>query len=462
MKVTKKSLDNYEVELNIELEADQLAKAKKTACKNLATHYNIPGFRKGKAPAQIVEQQLGKEAVMDEAADILIRQAANDALKEEDLTPVTDMKPEVITNEDGKDFVFKVTFTPYPEVKLGDYKGLKVDKKVEEITDEAVDKQLEVLRDHHAKLIDTDDNAVVEDGDFITLDFEGFIDGEAFEGGLGKSHPLTIGSGTFIPGFEEALIGAKINEERDVDVTFPEDYHSAEFAGKPATFKCKVLSIKHRELPELNDEFAKKASKFETLKEFKADIKKNMETAAENRAEEKQHRDAIEKATENMTVDLPPVMVENRISQMINELSLQLQARGMNFESYMQVTGNDMEKIRESYRESAEQDVRMDLMLEAVAKAENIEVTQKEIEYEIAVMAATYRVPPKQVVKILKENRQFSAINNNVRRRKAMQFIIDNMAKDKEEKKAEEKSSEKVAPKDSKDSEEASATTKIK
>ena len=265
MKVTKKNLDNYEVELNIELEADQLAKAKKTACKNLATHYNIPGFRKGKAPAQIVEQHLGKEAVMDEAADILIHQAANDALKEEDLTPVTDMKPEVITNEDGKNFVFKVTFTPYPEVKLGDYKGLKVDKKVEKITDEAVDKQLEVLRDHHAKLIDTDDNAVVEDGDFITLDFEGFIDGEAFEGGLGKSHPLTIGSGTFIPGFEEALIGAKINEERDVDVTFPEDYHSAEFAGKPATFKCKVLSIKHRELPELNDEFAKKASKFETL-----------------------------------------------------------------------------------------------------------------------------------------------------------------------------------------------------
>ena len=191
-----------------------------------------------------------------------------------------------------------------------------------------------------------------------------------------------------------------------------------------------------------------------------------METAAENRAEEKQHRDAIEKATENMTVDLPPVMVENRISQMINELSLQLQARGMNFESYMQVTGNDMEKIRESYRESAEQDVRMDLMLEAVAKAENVEVTQKEIEYEIAVMAATYRVPPKQVVKILKENRQFSAINNNVRRRKAMQFIIDNMAKDKEDKKAEEKPSEKVAEKaaskDSKDSEEASATTKIK
>ena len=439
MKVTKKNLDNYEVELTIELDADQLTKAKRTACKNLASRYNIPGFRKGKAPQQIVEQQLGKEFVMDEAADILIRQATNEALEEEDMTPVTEMKPEIITNEDGKDFVFKVTFTPYPEVKLGDYKGLKVEKTVEEVTDEAVDKQLEVLRDHHAKLVDTDENAVVEDGDFITLDFEGFMDGKAFEGGVGKSHPLTIGSGTFIPGFEEALIGAKINEERDVDVTFPEDYHSEDYAGKPATFKCKVLTIKHRELPELDDEFAKKASKFETLKEFKEDIKKNLEHAAEHRAEEQQRRDVIELATNNMTVDLPPVMVEDRITRLINEFSLQLQASGMNFESYMQVTGNDMDKLRESYKESAEKAVLSDLMLEAVAKAENIEVTPKEIEYEIAMMAATYGVAPKQVVKILKENRQLSAINTNVRRRKAMQFIVDNMAKDKKETKSDTK-----------------------
>ena len=344
-----------------------------------------------------------------------------------------------------------MTFTPYPEVKLGDYKGLKVEKKVDKITDEDVDKQIEVLRDHHAKLIDTDENAAVEDGDFITLDFEGFIDGKAFEGGLGKSHPLTIGSGTFIPGFEEALIGAKINEERDVDVTFPEDYHSAEFAGKPATFKCKVLSIKHRELPELNDDFAKKASKFETFAEFKDDIKKNLEHSAEHRAEDQQNRDAVELAAKNMSVDLPPVMIENRITQMINELSLQLQTRGMNFESYMQLTGNDMDKIRESYRESAEKEVRAELMLEAVAKAENIEATPKEIEYEIAVMAMTYRVPPKQVVKILKENKQLSAINTNVRSRKAMQFIINNMEKDKEATKAENKTDKATESKTDKD-----------
>ena len=439
MKITKENLDNYEVALTVELEADKLATARKTACKKLANRYNFPGFRKGKAPQHIVEQQLGKEYVMEEAADILIQEAATDALKEEGITPVTEMKPEVITNEEGKDFVFKVTFTPYPEVKLGEYKGLDIKKTVEEVTDEDVEKQIDVLRDHHATLIDTDENAVVEDHDFITLDFEGSIDGETFEGGTGKSYPLTIGSGTFIPGFEEQLIGTKVNEEKDVKVTFPEDYHSAEYAGADAVFKCKVLSIKHRQLPEFNEEFVKKVSKFETIEDFKADIRKNLEAGAKRRAEEKQHREAIDKAVENMTVDIPPVMIENRISQLINELSLQLQSRGMTFESYLQYTGYDMDHLRESYREGAEKDVRDDLLLETVAKQENIEVDPKEIENEIAIMALTYRVTPKQIVKILKENKQLSAIHTNVRRRKAMQFIIDNMVKDEEEAKKDSK-----------------------
>ena len=460
MKITKENLDNYEVALTVELEADKLAKARKTACKKLANRYNFPGFRKGKAPQHIVEQQLGKEYVMEEAADILIQEAATDALKEEGITPVTEMKPEVITNEEGKDFVFKVTFTPYPEVKLGEYKGLDIKKTVEEVTDEDVDKQIDVLRDHHATLIDTDENAVVEDGDFITLDFEGSIDGETFEGGTGKSYPLTIGSGTFIPGFEEQLIGTKVNEEKDVKVTFPEDYHSAEYAGADAVFKCKVLSIKHRQLPEFNEEFVKKVSKFETIEDFKADIRKNLEAGAKRRAEEKQHREAIDKAAENMTVDIPPVMIENRISQLINELSLQLQSRGMTFESYLQYTGYDMDHLRESYREGAKKDVRDDLLLEAVAKQENIEVDPKEVENEIAIMALTYRVTPKQIVKILKENKQLSAIHTNVRRRKAMQFIIDNMVKDEEEAKKDSKpaADDKKVKKDTKDTKVAKDT----
>ena len=433
MKITKENLDNYEVALTIEIDAPELTKAKKTACKNLATRYNFPGFRKGKAPENIVEQQLSKEYVMDEAAEILMQKTSAEALKKENLTPVTELKPEIITNEEGKDFVYKVTFTPYPEVTLGDYKGLEIEKEVDEVTDKDVDKQVDVMRDHHATLIDTDENAVVEKGDFITLDFEGFIDDKSFEGGTGKSYPLTIGSGSFIPGFEDQLIGAKINEELDVNVTFPEDYHSEDYAGKDATFKCKVLSIKHRELPELNEEFVKKVSKFETVDEFKADIKKNMETAAERRAVELRGRKAIETATKNMKVDLPPIMIETRINQLVKELDLQLQTRSMTLESYLQYSGSDMEKLRESYREGAKEEVLADLMLEAVAKAENIEVEQKEIEYEVAMMAATYRVTPKQIVKILKENRQFSTIAANVRRRKAAKFIIDNIAKSEEE-----------------------------
>ena len=434
MKVTRENLENNEVELTVEIDAEQLTKAKKTACKNLATRLNIPGFRKGKAPANVVESQVGQEAIMEEAADILIRQNASEALKEDNLTPFTEMKPEVVTNEEGKNFVFKLTFTPYPEVKLGQYKGLKIKKEVEEITDEDVDKQIDVMRDHHATLIDTDENAVVENGDFITLDFEGFINGESFEGGVGKSHPLTIGSGTFIPGFEDALIGAKVNEERDVEVTFPEDYHSAEFAGKEAVFKCKVLSIKHKEIPELNEEFVKKVSKFETVEEYKADIKKNLEASAKYRATEKQHREAVKQAADNAVIDIPPAMIESRITQLINEfVAMQLSPYGMTMENYMQHTGSDMETIRASYKEKAEEDVRVELMLEEVAKQENIEADKKDIEYEIATMAMTYRVTPKQLVKFLKENRQFSAIAANVRRRKAMKFIIDNMVKDKEE-----------------------------
>ena len=434
MKVTRENLENNEVELTVEIDAEQLTKAKKTACKNLATRLNIPGFRKGKAPANVVESQVGQEAIMEEAADILIRQNASEALKEDNLTPFTEMKPEVVTNEEGKNFVFKLTFTPYPEVKLGQYKGLEIEKEVEEITDEDVDKQIDVMRDHHATLIDTDENAVVENGDFITLDFEGFINGESFEGGVGKSHPLTIGSGTFIPGFEDALIGAKVNEERDVEVTFPEDYHSAEFAGKEAVFKCKVLSIKHKEIPELNEEFVKKVSKFETVEEYKADIKKNLEASAKYRATEKQHREAVKQAADNAVIDIPPAMIESRITQLINEfVAMQLSPYGMTMENYMQHTGSDMETIRASYKEKAEEDVRVELMLEEVAKQENIEADKKDIEYEIATMAMTYRVTPKQLVKFLKENRQFSAIAANVRRRKAMKFIIDNMVKDKEE-----------------------------
>ncbi len=434
MKTTTKKIDNYESEITVEFEAAELEKAKKRACKQLSEHANIPGFRKGKVPPlQILEQHFGKGAILDEAADILIQKAANDIIKEEKIIPVTQMRHKIITCEDGKDFVFTLTFTNYPEVKLGEYKGLKIEKVVE---------QVEHLREHHANMIDAPADAKVADGDFITLDFVGTVDGEKFQGGEAKDHPLEIGSHSFIGDFEEQLIGLKVGDEKDVKVTFPEDYHAKDLADKPAVFHCKINSIKHKELPPLDDEFAKKVSKFETLDEFKADIKKNMEANAERRAAEKQQQDVSEKAVENMTVDVPPVMIEDRISQMIQELSLQLQSQGMKLEQYMSFSGVDMDGLREQYKESAKQDVLTSILLDEVAHAENISVNNQELNYELAIMAQMYRTTPKQIYKILQENRQLGSVANNVLRRKVAKFIFDNRFKDDAEKVEETKNTE--------------------
>ncbi|MBQ7705117.1 MAG: trigger factor [Selenomonadaceae bacterium] len=430
MKTSTKKIDNYESEITVEIEAAELEKAKKRACKQLSERTTIPGFRKGKVPPlQILEQHFGKGVILEEAADILIQKAANDIIKEEKIIPVTQMKRKIVTLEDGKDFIFTLTFTTYPEVKLGEYKGLKVEKIVEPVTDEMVDEQVEHMRTHHANMIDAPD-AEVADGDFVTLDFVGTVDGEKFQGGEAKDHPLEIGSHSFIGDFEEQLIGLKVGDEKDVKVTFPENYHAKDLADKPAVFHCKINSIKHKELPELNDEFAKKVSKFETLADFKADIKKNMEANAERRAVERQQQAVIEKAVENMTVDVPPIMIEERITQMIQELTLQLQSQGMKLEQYLAFSGLDIDALREQYKEAAKQNTLTDILLDEVAHVENITASNEELNYELAIMAQMYRTTPKQIYKILQENRQLMGVANNVLRRKVMRFLVDNMAKD--------------------------------
>ena len=424
MKISKETPDKYQVQLTIEVDAEKLAGAKKNAAKNLSDRMSIPGFRKGKAPMEVVERHVGKQSLMDEAAEILIRDAATDALKEEKLSPVDDVDYDVVTCEDGKNFVFTMKFTPYPEVKLGEYKGLTIEKTVEEVTDEDVDKQLEVLRDHHAVLTDAaSDDAIVKD-DFITLDFDGYIDGKPFEGGSARSHPLTIGSGTFIAGFEEKLIGAKVGDELDIDVTFPWDYHDKRYAGRPATFKCKILSIKHRQLPELNDEFAAKVSTFKTLDELKENVRRNMIASAENAAIERQQQDLIDAITDKITVDLPPVMIEDQIDKMIRERELQVQAYGMTMEEYFQQSGHTMDELRESMRDDAEHTVRVNLMIEAVAKAENVQVDDQDYRYELAMLAATYNIPPKEIQKIIRKERQGALLVSNALRRKVLGVLI--------------------------------------
>lgn len=429
MKVTVENGENQQVTLTIEVEAAEVNKAVDQACKRLANRVSIPGFRKGKAPRMIVERHVGKDAVLQEAFDIVAPKALSKAFDEQKIDPVTRPSVDIETLEEGKDLVFKATVTPRPEVKLGDYKGLNVPKNEVNITDEDVEKQLKTFQDRQGKLVDAPQGAEVKDGDFTTLDFKGFVDGEAFDGGEGKDYPLQIGSNSFIPGFEDQLVGAKIGEERDVNVKFPEEYHAKELAGKDATFKCTIRSIKTKELPAIDDELAKKVSKFETLDELKADIRKNLEENAERTAENDQKSAAIEMATNNITVDIPAVMIDNRVTAMIQEMAMRLEQQGMKLEQYLQYAGTDIAKLREQYRETAEKNVKTDLMLEEVAKAEDIKVEAKDLDEEVAAMAAAYGATPQQVQKIIKEQGRIGDLAASVLRKKTAQFIIDNIAK---------------------------------
>ena len=428
MKVTAENGENQQVTLTIEVEAAEVSKAVERAAKRLANRVNIPGFRKGKAPRNIVERNVGMDALLQEAFDLIAPKAFSDALDDQKIDPVTRPNIDIVTLEDGKNLVFKATVTPRPEVKLGDYKGLKVEKAAAEVSDEDVEKQLKNFQDRQGKMVEAPEGAAVEDGDFTTLDFEGFVDGEAFEGGKGQDYPLQIGSGSFIPGFEEQLVGAKVGEEKEVNVKFPEEYHSAELAGKDAMFKCTVRSIKHKELPEIDDELAKKVSTFQTLDELKADIRKNLLENAEKKAENDQKTAVIEQATENITVDIPAVMIDNRVTSMIQEMAMRLEQQGMKLEQYLQYAGTDIAKIREDYRETAEKNVKTDLMLEEVAKAEDIKVEAKDLDAEVASMAAAYGATPQQVQKIIKEQGRIGDLAASVLRKKTAQFIIDSIA----------------------------------
>ena len=428
MKLTKENGDNHEVVLTIEVPTEEWSKAIAAAVKRIANQVNIHGFRRGKAPRRIVEREVGLAAILDEAYEKLGPKVFNDAMDEEKLELATYPKFERVTVEEDKPLVFKAIVTPKPEVKLGEYKGLKIEKKTEEVTDEQVAQHIDKMRERQAKLVDAPEGAAVKKGDLVTLDFKGFTDGEAFEGGEGKDYPLQIGSGSFIPGFEDQLVGAKAGEEREVKVKFPEDYHEKKLAGKDAVFKCVIHAIRHKELPALDDAFVKKASVFHTVDELKKDVREKMEKAAATKAENDLRVAAIDKAAENITVDIPQVMIEDRITQMIQELAMRLEQQGMKFEQYLQYSGSDMTKLRNEYRETATKNVRTDLMLEAVAKAENIKVEPADLDSEVAMMAQMYGAKPAQVRKIVVEQGRVGDLAVTVMRRKTAKFIVDHLA----------------------------------
>ena len=425
MNVTTEKIENHKVVLTIEVPAEELDKAIKAACKSLANRVNIPGFRKGHAPRRILEMNIGKEAILDEAFDRVAQKAFDEALKQENLDPVDRPQVDIVTLEEGKNVEFKATITPVPEVTLGEYKGLKVAKDAVEVKDEQVEQQVNNILNHHAKMVDAEEGAAVANDDFITLDFKGEVDGVAFPGGEGKDYPLQIGSHSFIDTFEEQLVGLKVGEEKDVNVTFPAEYHAEELAGKAAVFHCKVNSIKHKEMPELTDEFVKNSTSYESVEDMKAKLRENIEKNAEREADTKRRNEILKLATDNITVDIPEVMVENRVSNMIQELSVNLENQGMNLDAYLNYAKMDMDKLREQYKESAAIAVKTDLMLDAVAKAEGLKVESADINAEIALLAATYGTTPQEVSKIIKKNHSIGNLVATVMHKKAANFIID-------------------------------------
>ena len=425
MNVTTEKIENHKVVLTIEVPAEELDKGIKAACKSLANRVNIPGFRKGKAPRRILEMNIGKEAILDEAFDRVAQKAFDEALKQENLDPVDRPQVDIVTLEEGKDVVFKATITPVPEVTLGEYKGLKVAKDAVEVKDEQVEEQVKNILNHHAKMVDAEEGATVANDDFITLDFKGEVDGVAFAGGEGKDYPLQIGSHSFIDTFEDQLVGLKVGEEKDVNVTFPEEYHAKDLAGKAAVFHCKINSIKHKEMPELTDEFVKASTSYESIEDMKAKLRENIEKNAQREADTKRRNEILKQATDNITVDIPEVMVENRVSNMIQELSVNLENQGMNLDAYLKYANMDMAKLREQYKESAAIAVKTDLMLDAVAKAEDIKVENADINAEIALLAATYGTTPQEVSKSIKKNHSIGNLVATVLHKKAANFIID-------------------------------------
>ena len=429
MKVSRENGENQQVILTIEASAEDWGKAIADAAKRIAKEVNIPGFRRGKAPRHIIEQRIGKEALIDEAYEKFGPKVFDEAMAEEKLELASYPNFERVQAEEGKPFILKATIAPKPEVTLGEYKGLTIEKKVEPVTDETVMQHIDKMRDRKAQMVDAPEGAEAQMGDLTTIDFKGFVDGEAFEGGEGSDYPLRLGSGSFIPGFEDQLVGMKVGEERDVKVTFPEDYHSANVAGKEATFHCKLNKLKNKILPELNDAFVQDASVFKTVDEQKKDVREKLEKAAESKAENERRVAAIDKAAENAKMDIPEVMVEDRIDQMIQEFAMRLEQQGMKFEQYLQLSGGDMTKLRDQYRETAEKNVRTDLMLEAVAKAEKIEVTGDDIKTEIAMMAQLYNATPAQVQKIVRQQGRLNDLAVTVMRRKTAKFIVDSLAK---------------------------------
>lgn len=424
MSLQVEKLEHNMAKLTVEVSAEELEGALQKAYQKQKGKINVPGFRKGKVPRQMIEKMYGPEIFYDDAANTLIPEAYSKAYDESGLDIVSQPKIDVVQIEKGKEFIFTAEVAVKPEVTLGQYKGLEIDKISNRVTAKEVDAKLEEEQQKNARTI-TVEGRPVQDKDEVVLDFEGFVDGVAFEGGKGENYPLTIGSGAFIPGFEEQLIGVEPETEVEVKVTFPDEYQAEELQGKDAVFKCTVHEIKAKELPELDDEFASEVSEFDTLEEYKTDIKAKIKEQKTNEGKRTQENQAVEAIIANSEMDIPEAMLDTQTRQMVDDFAQRLQQQGLNMEQYMQFTGMTAEKMLEEMRPQAEKRIKTRLVLEAVAKAENIEISDEKLDEEIAKMAEAYQMEADKLKEFMgdKEKEQ---MKQDMAVQEAITFVVEN------------------------------------
>ena len=400
MSLQVEKMEKNMAKLTIEVSAEELDKAMQNAYLKARGKISIPGFRKGKAPRKMIEQMYGKGIFLEDAANALIPEHYSKALEECDLEIVSQPEIDVTQAEPGKAFIFTAEVAVKPEVTLGEYKGVEVPKSETEVTDEDIDAEIKKEQEKNSRTVTVEDRGA-ENGDITTIDFEGFVDGVAFEGGKGTDYPLTLGSGSFIPGFEDQLVGAKAGDHVEVNVTFPEEYQAAELAGKAAVFQCDVKKVETKELPELDDDFAQDVSEFDTLAEYREDVKKNLTEKKEKEARAAKENAAVDKAIENAEMEIPDAMLNTQVRQMMNDFASRMQSQGLTMEQYFQFTGMTAEKMQEEMKPQALKRIQTRLVLEKIAETENIEVSEDEVNEEISKMAEMYKMEADKLKELL-------------------------------------------------------------
>ena len=420
MTATWEKKEGNEGVLTVTVPAEKVDKALDQAFKKVVKQINVPGFRKGKVPRPIFEQRFGVEALYQDAVDILLPEAYGEAIDETGINPVAQPEINVTQIEKGKEFIFEAIVTVEPEVKLGEYKGLEIDKQDTGLTDEELQESIDHSLGHLAEMVVKEDG-VVKNGDTVNIDFTGSVDGEEFDGGQAEGYDLEVSSGSFIPGFEEQLEGMKVDEEKDVVVTFPEEYHAEELAGKEATFKTKVNEIKFKDVPELNDEIANELdSNAETVDEYKENLRKRLTEQKVTEAENTEKEEAINKATENTTIDIPEAMVNTELDRMIQEFGQRIQQQGLGIQTYYQISGQSEDQLREQMKDDAEQRVKTNLTLTAIADAENIEVSDEDIDKELEKMSEQFNISVEDIKSTLGNTEVFK---NDVRIQKFIDLL---------------------------------------